>query len=76
MNELLMQASSCINTALAAPDATAGQLSDLMSQVRSTVGLRHKQEVARQVSRPSRRLTVLGQHTCKQKQLCTAVYCV
>lgn len=75
MNELLMQASSCVNTALVAPDATAGQLADLMSQVRSTVGLWHKQKVARQVSRP-KRLTVLGQHIRKQKQLCTAVYCV
>jgi hypothetical protein len=34
VNELLLQASSSVNTALAAPDATAGQLTDLMSQVR------------------------------------------
>lgn len=32
VNELLLQASSSVNRALAAPDATAGQLTDLMSQ--------------------------------------------
>lgn len=35
VNELLMQANSMVNTALAAPDVTAAQLTGLISQVRS-----------------------------------------
>jgi hypothetical protein len=33
VNELLMQANTLVNTALSAPDATATQLNELVSQV-------------------------------------------
>ena len=37
VNELLMQANGLVNQALAAPDATAAQLDELVSQVRQGV---------------------------------------